>query len=60
MVHADAAVSVHEQDPVLAALMRAPLDDLAESEEERQAVADAKASHRMRAHGAVEAAITPR
>jgi hypothetical protein len=53
-----ADLSVREEDPVLAALMRAPLDDLPESEEERRAVAAAKASHRMKPHAAIESAIT--
>lgn len=44
-------------DPVLAALDRAPLDDAPETEEERRAVAAAKASGRMKSHSAVEAAI---
>jgi hypothetical protein len=55
-----AVLAIGEEDPVLAALMRAPLDDLPESEEERQAVAAAKASHRMKPHAAIEAAIEDR
>ncbi len=52
--------ATREEDPVLAALVRAPIDDLAESEEERRAVAMAKASHRMKPHRTVEAAIEKR
>jgi hypothetical protein len=60
MARGDAAAPVREDDPVLAALMRAPLDDLPESDEERRAVAAAKASRRMRSHAAIEAAIEDR
>jgi hypothetical protein len=49
-----------EEDPVLAASMRAPVDDLPESEEERSAVAAAKASRRMKPHAALEAALEDR
>jgi hypothetical protein len=49
-----------EEDPVLAALMCAPIDDLPESEEERLAVAAAKASRRMKPHATIEAGIEDR
>ncbi len=55
-----AVLPIGEEDPVLAALMRAPVDDLPESEEERQAVAAAKASRRMQPHAVIEAAIEGR
>jgi len=48
-----AALPLAEMDPVL----HAPLDDLAESDEEREAVAAAKASRQMRSHSAVTQAI---
>jgi hypothetical protein len=57
MVHAFVSRPLGEDDPVLAALGRAPIDDLPESEEERQAVAAAKASRQMKPHAAVVAAI---
>jgi hypothetical protein len=57
---AAAPLPVREKDPVLAALMRAPLDDLPESETERLAVAVAKASRRMRPHATIAAAIEDR
>jgi hypothetical protein len=57
---AAAVVPIGEDDPVLAALMRAPVDDLPESEEERRAVEAAKASRRMTSHAAIEAAIEDR
>jgi hypothetical protein len=57
---APGVLPIGEEDPVLAALMRAPIDDLPESEEERRAVAAAKASHRMKSHAAIEAAIEDR
>jgi hypothetical protein len=57
---AAAALPIGDEDPVLAALMRAPLDDLPESEEERQAVAAAKTSRRMKPHAAIEAGIEDR
>lgn len=57
MGHPAAVLPADEDDPILAALMGAPLDGLPESEEERQAVAAAKASRRMKTHAAIEAAI---
>jgi hypothetical protein len=57
---AAATVPAREQDPVLTALANAPLDDLPETEEERRAVADAKASRRLKPHAAVEAMIEDR
>jgi hypothetical protein len=60
MARTAAAVAVlppREEDPVLTALMRAPIDDLPESEEERRAVAAAKASRRMRPHASIAAAL---
>jgi hypothetical protein len=60
MALGDAATPVREEDSVLAALRRAPLDDLPESEEERRAVAVAKASRRMKPHAAIAAAIEDR
>jgi hypothetical protein len=60
MARGAAVLPLREEDPVLAALMRAPVDDLPESEEERSAVAAAKASRRMRPHAAIEAAIEDR
>jgi hypothetical protein len=60
MALGDAATPVREEDSVLAALMRAPLDDLAESEDERRTVAMAKASHRMKSQAAISAAIEDR
>lgn len=60
MARAAAVLALGEEDPVLAALMRAPLDDLPESEEERQAVATAKASRRMKPHATIEAGIEDR
>ena len=51
------ALSVHLEDPVLAAMLEAPLDDMPESEEEREAVEAAKASGRMVRHAAIEATI---
>lgn len=56
----DAATPVREEDSVLAALRRAPVDDLPESEEERQAVAVAKALRRLRSQAAVLATIEDR
>ncbi len=47
-------------DPVLEALKRAPLDDFPESEEEREAVAKAKASRQMKPHAVVEDALEAR
>ena len=44
-------------DPVLAAVLRAPIDDVPESDDEREAVRVAKASGRMIAHAHVETAI---
>jgi hypothetical protein len=60
MARTAAVLPLREEDPVLAALMRAPLDDLPESEEERRAVAAAKASRRMKTHAAIEAEIEDR
>jgi len=54
------AAAVRDEDPVLAALARAPLDDLPETEEERRAVAAAKASRRMKPHAVIEAEIENR
>jgi hypothetical protein len=55
-----AVLPVREDDPVLAALRSAPMDDLPESEEERRAVAAAKASRRMVPHAAVQVEVERR
>lgn len=54
------AITLQTDDPVLTALLRAPEDDLAESEEERLAVATAKASRRLVPHAAIENAVASR
>jgi tellurite resistance protein len=63
MLRAPAAVLHHpaqQEDPVLAAVLRAPLDEVAESEEERRAVQAAKASGQLISHAQVEAVLEAR
>jgi hypothetical protein len=49
-----------QDDPVLAAVLRAPLDEVAESEEERRAVQAAKASGQRISHAQMEAVLEAR